>query len=233
MKTLKMLLPIALIVLSFSASAQTADEIVSKYVTAMGGKDKLSSLKSAKMEGIMNVQGNDINIVMTKVHNTGLRMELDVMGSSNYQAMNTKGGVTFFPVRGMQAPAPMEEEQFKAALPQLDLQGALFNYKDKGTKLEYAGTEKVGTNDAYKLTATLSNGSVVNYFVDTKTNMVVKTTSKRKVEGQEMDLETTYSDFKQNADGYWFPYTIVAVQGTTSFDKITTNVTVDSKIFEQ
>jgi hypothetical protein len=52
-------------------------------------------------------------------------------------------------------------------------------------------------------------------------------------EGVEKEFESVFSDYKQNADGYWFPYTMVATQGTTNFNKIETNITVDPKIFEQ
>ncbi len=233
MKTLKVLLPAFLLFLSFSATAQTADEIVDKYVTAMGGKEKLTSLKSVKMEGTMNVQGNDISIAITKLQNIGMRMDMEIMGANNYQLINTKGGISFMPIMGMQAPQPIPEEQYKGAVSQLDLQGTLFNYKDKGTTLEYLGTEKMGDKEVYKLKATLKSGSVVNYFIDTKTNQLAKTSSKRTMQGVESDFETAFSDYKQNADGYWFPYTIVATQGTTSFEKIETNIAVDPKIFEQ
>ncbi len=233
MKTLKVLLPAFLFFLAFSATAQSADEIVDKYVTAMGGKEKLSSLKSVKMEGTMNIQNNDIGITITKVQNTGMRVDMEIMGANNYQIINTKGGITFFPIRGMQVPEPLPDEQYKGAVSQLDLQGALFNYKEKGTTVEYLGTEKLGGNDAYKLKATLKNGSVINYFVDAKTNRLAKASSKRMMQGVESEFETVFSDYKQNADGYWFPYTTVATQGTTSFDKIETNIIVDPKIFEQ
>ena len=40
------------------------------------------------------------------------------------------------------------------------------------------------------------------------------------------------SDYKQNADGYWFPYSVSTIQGTTIYDKISTNVTVDEGVFK-
>jgi len=52
------------------------------------------------------------------------------------------------------------------------------------------------------------------------------------VQGQEMDVETSFADFKQNADGYWFPYTINTMQGAITFEKIETNVPVDEKLFK-
>jgi hypothetical protein len=47
-----------------------------------------------------------------------------------------------------------------------------------------------------------------------------------------MDIVTSYSNYKQNADGYWFSYTSTGMQGTTDFSKIDTNVTVDDSIFK-
>lgn len=38
--------------------AQTADEVVDKYIASLGGKEKLMSLKTVKMEGGVRVCGN-------------------------------------------------------------------------------------------------------------------------------------------------------------------------------
>jgi hypothetical protein len=61
---------------------------------------------------------------------------------------------------------------------------------------------------------------------------LIKTSSKATVQGQEMDMETSFSDYKQNADGYWFAYTTTNMQGTITFDKTESNVKVDEAIFK-
>ena len=38
------------------AQAQTADDVVNKYIDALGGKEKLSSLKSVRLSGSMNIR---------------------------------------------------------------------------------------------------------------------------------------------------------------------------------
>ncbi|MEO7445864.1 MAG: hypothetical protein ABIT96_03735 [Ferruginibacter sp.] len=223
---------IALAILgSFSASAQTADEIVNKYVAAMGGAEKLSSLQSVQMSGTISVQGNDFGIAITRMQNVGMRVDMDIMGSENYQVVNTKSGSQFMPVMGMQAPQPMEDDQYKTSRTQLDLQGLLFNYKSKGVSLETAGTETVNGNAAQKLIATLQDGSKVNFFIDNKTGFVVKTSATRNIGGQQMNLETTLEDYRQTAEGYWFPYKTTNSQGTMNFDKVEANVKVDPAIF--
>jgi hypothetical protein len=52
------------------------------------------------------------------------------------------------------------------------------------------------------------------------------------VNGEEMDVATTYSNYKQNADGYWFAYTTSSIRGETNFDKVDTNIKVDESIFK-
>src|SRR5205085_5814483 len=111
---------------------------------------------------------------MTKSHMVGFRMDIEVMGTSNYQIANKTEGWVFMPVMGMKEPQKMDDAQYKASVNQFDLQGALVNYKDKGTAIESLGKETVDGSEAYKLKLTFSNGETSNYFIDAKTNRLVK-----------------------------------------------------------
>ena len=214
------------------AQAQTVDDIVNKYIAGMGGTEKLVSLKTVKMEGSMSVQGTDLTITNTRSHLIGIRLDIEVMGTSNYQIANTTKGSAFWPIRGMSAPEDMEPEQFKSALNQMDLQGALCNYKDKGTTVELIGKEAVDGADAYNLKITFKNGVVSNYYIDPKLYRLIRSSGKLSVNGQQTDVVTSYSDYKQNADGYWFAYSVATTQGTITYDKISTNIPVGESIFK-
>ena len=161
--------------------AQTADEVIDKYITAMGGKEKLASLKTMKMEGNLNVQGTDIALVITKKQMVGMRVDITVMGTENYQIITPAKGTVFMPVQGMSAPIAMPDDQFNAALPQLDLQGVLVDYKNKGTIVELVSNEKVDGEDCYNVKLTFSSGVVTNYYISANTFYIVKTSGKRKV----------------------------------------------------
>jgi len=76
------------------------------------------------------------------------------------------------------------------------------------------------------------DGKVSYIFVDAKTFFVVKTTSKAAGPEGEMEVESGFADYKQNADGFWFAYSLISATGTIIFDKITTNLAVDNKLFE-
>ncbi len=232
MRSIKFLFLSFLSVIAFSVKAQTVDEIVEKYITAVGGKERLESLTSVKMSGTLSTQGIDIPITITRAHGVGIRVDIEVMGSANYQLCNATEGWVFMPVQGMTEPTKMEEDQYKSFSSQLDVQGALYNYKSKGHTVEFIGKESVDGAEAYKLKLTLKSGKVSHYFIDTKTNYLIKTTSMVSAGGEEREVANSFSNFKQTADGYWFPYTTTNMQGPINFDKIETNVKVEETLFK-
>lgn len=84
-----------------------------------------------------------------------MRMDIEVMGMSNYQVANTTKGASFWPVQGMDAPQDMDPEQYKSVSNQLDLHGALCNYKEKGNAVELLGRGKnIDGAEAHKLKVT-------------------------------------------------------------------------------
>lgn len=230
MKTFKILLASVLAVTSLSVSAQSADEIANKYVNAMGGAEKLASLKTVKMEGNMSTQGIDVALTLTKKHLEGMRLDLEIMGTSNFQMATPTKGWVFMPIMQQTEPQEMDAEQLKSVQSQLDIQGSLYDYKAKGYSLESVGTEKVDGKDAHKLKM-VKGGKEVLYFVDAATGLILKTSMKVSAQGTEMDVETVFGDYRKNAEGYMFAYTNTNAQGVITFDKISANVPVEDKMF--
>lgn len=214
------------------AQTQTVDEVINKHIEALGGKEKLLTLKSVRYTGNIDIQGNDVSIVQTKLNLKGMRMDISVAGTENYQFVTPEKGVVFMPVQGMTEPSPMPEDQVKSGQNQLDVQGPFLNYKEKGNAVELLGTEKLNGEDNYKLKVTFRNGLVTTYFIGAKNYYINKTVTKRKINGEDTDMETTYTNYKQNADGFWFSYSTTNMQGDMIYDKIETNIPVDENIFK-
>ncbi len=236
MKMLKKLLFVGLaFTTSMSVFAQTADEIVAKNIEAMGGEAKLASLTSVKKTGTMSAQGQDFPATMTIEHMKGFRFDFEIMGTSNYQIITPTKGSMFMPIQQMTEPKVSTEEELKEMQGALDIHSTLYNYKAKGTTVELVGDDKVDGTDVYKLKVTQKSGKTSLFLIDKKTNRVIKTISKAKgPDGTEMEVETPYGDYKQNADGYWFAYS-TAMQGgmvSIAFDKIETNIKIDENIFK-
>ena len=227
-----MILGIFILIMVFVqfAQAQTVDEVIEKNVAAMGGKEKLATLNSVRLQGGMNVQGAEVAITQTKLHMTGMRMDISVMGSENYQIATPSTGWVFMPVFGQSAPQTMPADKLKAEQIQLDLHGILVDYKQKEIAVELQGKETVEGVECYKIKATFKNGNITNFYIDTKTDRLYKMVTLNG--GDDADNFVIYSNYKQNADGYWFAYTITNSRGDLNYDKIETNIKVEESLFK-
>ena len=218
--------------------SQTANDVVNKYIAAMGGKEKLATLKTVRMEGSLTVQGTDMAVVITKKHLTGMRIDMSAMGTENYQIITPTKGTVFMPMQGMPIPLGMPDDLFKSYQPELALEGPFVNYMNKGTAVELMGNDTVNGENCYNLKVTYNYGITINYFISTNTSYLVKTRGKVIISGEERETTNTYSNYKQNADGFWFPYRtsnidITLIDITTDYTKIDTNIPVDDSIFNQ
>lgn len=212
--------------------AQTTDEVVDKYVVALGGKEKMLELKTVKMIGALSVQGADVALTINRKHMVGARTDISVMGTENFQLTTPDKSWSYMPVQGQSSPEEVSDEQHKSMVGSLDLQGALVNYKEKGNTVELKGKETVNGTECYKLIINTKNGKTLTYFIDVKTDRLLKAISKSMRNGEEMEIETTFSDYRQTKEGYWFAYAMTTVQGDVSYSSIETNVAIDDSIFK-
>ena len=72
--------------------AQTADEIISKHISAIGGKEKISQIKSLYMEGAVDIMGNEAPMTSYILNGKGYKSEMEFNGQKIVNAMNEKGG---------------------------------------------------------------------------------------------------------------------------------------------
>ena len=238
MKALKHgLLLLTTLVCLASAKAQTADDIVNKNIEAMGGKAKLSQLKSVHMELNQEVMGNEVPASVTIVEGKGFRSEADAMGQKVVQVITTTGGWMINPMMGSTTPQAIPAEQLKQAQDQIYATGALFNYAAKGNTVELQGQEKVGDVNAYKLKVTNKEGSETTYYIDPNTYYIIEVSKTGEMMGKPVTITVTNSDFQKTPEGYVVPRTMKTDLGgqfslTTKVTKVDINPTVDTTIFE-
>lgn len=227
------LIAVIAIVSMQAAKAQTADEVIDKMITAIGGKEKMMALNSVKLDGSLNIQGFDVGIVITILNGKGSRTDITVPGQSDgYRIVTPTKGWNFLPFQGMSSPEEAPEDQVKAGQAALDLQTPLLNYAAKGHKVELLGKDKVDNADCYKLKVTYKNGKVATLYIDATTYYRIKSVSSVNINGTDTEVETTYTDFKKTPEGYVFPYSQTSTTGTIIFSTIEVNKPVDENIFK-
>ena len=233
MKKVQMCLFAVAVMMSIqSVKAQTADEVIDKYVTALGGKEKILSLKSVKKVGSLNVQGMDVGVTITRVQGVGSRNDISVPGmGEGFQVVNPMKGWDFMPFMGQASPEEVSVDKLKSSLSLLDIQGSLVNYKEKGSQVEMSGKEKVENAECYKLKLTDKQGVISTLFIDSKSNYLIKSIITAKSSNGDINTELSFGDFKKTDEGYIFPFSEVMDRGTIIFTSIETNKPVDEKIF--
>jgi outer membrane lipoprotein-sorting protein len=108
---------------------------------------------------------------------------------------------------GTGEPESMPVEQVKMANSQKTLGSILTNAKKDGYKIELVSKEKLDGADVYLLTVTKPSGEDSKVYVSTATNYVVKTQAKVQANGQEIDSEVSFSNYKL-VNGLAFPFTV-------------------------
>ncbi|HEY0679437.1 MAG TPA: hypothetical protein VGD17_14225 [Chitinophagaceae bacterium] len=215
--------------------AQTADEVVSKHIAAIGGKDVISKIKSQVIESDLSVMGSTLTSTTTIVVGKGFKNVANFNGQEIVQSVTPTGGWMINPLQGMTDPQPLPEDQVKAAQSAFDLGGELYDYQGKGSKVELTGKEKVEGVDAFKIKLTNKDGKESTFYIDPATYYVVKRESVNSIQGQDVTAVATFSNFKKTDIGYVMPFTTVTNQGfeiTINVNKVEFNKEIDLKIFE-
>src|SRR5688572_6409440 len=101
MKVLSLFLLTAVISLGFhDIFGQTVDEIINKHIEAIGGKEKVASVKTLYMEGTLDLMGNQAPSITHIVHGKGYKNEVDFNGSKMVTVYTDKAGWTINPMAG-------------------------------------------------------------------------------------------------------------------------------------
>lgn len=228
----KVFLSIALFVAAiFTVNAQTADEVIEKYITEIGGADKWSKVQSIKIEGQIEVQGIQIPFTMQGLQLKGMRVDAEFQGNKIIDITTPTKGWAQNPLSGKATLGPISEDELKQKLDDLDIQDPFVDYKAKGSVIESLGKDEEDGNEYFKIKMTTKNGNEKTYFFDTKTNLIYKIESIVKQQGQEMKSEQKLLDYQTTDYGIKMPFKQDQGQMMMVTKKITINPSIDAAIF--
>ena len=106
------------------------------------------------------------------------------------------------------------------------------DYKLKGHSVELAGKETVDGKELFKINLTYKGGKKATVFLDPTTYHVVKSITTDKVNGQEQEVVTLFSNFEKVDGGIVFAKTIDLPYGRMTVNKVEVNLPVDENIFK-
>src|SRR5712691_1202137 len=232
-----LLMMAGLALIAMPATAQTAEEIVAKYIKTVGGPEKIQAVKTLRRSGKFTGGGGfEAAVLEENKRSNMVRQEFSLQGLTAVNAYDGKTGWKIEPWQGKKEPEPLGEEEMKQILEDSDFDGPLVNYQQKGNKVEFVGMEPVEGTDAFKLKLTLANGDVSYYYMDTDYYVPIKIETKRMIRGAEREYETSLGDYKEVA-GWYLPHSFETnAKGSQDkqkivFDKIEANAQIDEGRF--
>jgi outer membrane lipoprotein-sorting protein len=211
--------------------AQSVDEIIARNIEAKGGAEKLRGVQSMKLTGKLSGRGMEAPFTIWSKRPNLARQETEMQGTHMVRAFDgTKAWMMIGPdaqeIAGPQAQSTRDQAEFDTPL---------LDYKTKGHTVELVGTETVGGTKAYHLKLTTKGGQVQHFFIDAETGVERQTSMTLDQDGQQMNIVTDLSDFR-DVDGIKVPFSVKqTVNGTPIttllVDKVQFNIPIDDALF--
>ena len=220
-----------------AVQAQTADEVIQKYSTAVGGLDAFNAVKTVKMTGNVSVQGMDLPLTIQIVNRKAMRSDVQVMGQMIINSYKDGKGWTVNPLAGANSATEVTGTALYDLQNQSMIASPLMDYKARGNQAELEGQEDVEGIKCYKIKLTRKeDGKASTYFINTSDYLPIKFVESKEMQGQEFDVESYFSDYK-DFNGMKFSMTRTQkVEGQVlqeiKMTDIQFNVDIDDKIFD-
>jgi len=186
----------------------TAQDIIDKYIDALGGKEKLEKIESIETVYEASVQGQKLTLLSVK-NNKASKENVSVMGmnmmSSVYDGTNVK-----ITQQGQNVPVGDDDKKDLAL-------GALITpelaYADMGVALELAGAQVINGKTAYGVKVKMPSGKESTQYFDANTGLKLKQlVSQELPNGQTMTAVTELMSYK-SIDGIMIPEKMSINQG--------------------
>lgn len=230
------LILVSLLVMSNLARSQTLEEVLKKYFAA-AGQEKVLTVNSIKASGKMIQGGIEIPMITMMKRPDFVRVEGTFQGLTFIQTYNGKEGWNLNPFAGSTTPQPFTEDETKAIRYQADMDGMLWNWKEKGYTVSLEGTEDMEGTSCFKVKLVTKDGDSFTYYFDSDSFMMLRTNSKIKVQGNDRELDSYFSNYMQ-VEGMALPGKLdVKMKGqlvqTIITDKAEINIELDNSLFEK
>ncbi|MBC6368947.1 peptidase, M16 family protein [Algoriphagus sp. AK58] len=171
--------------------------IIANYIKAVGGKEKVESIKNASMTGEASFMGQSITIKTVADSENERLLQSTSVGGNVMQQTVLKNGKAQIMAMGQVQEVPDEMTTL------LKTQTFVFpepRYQEMGYALSYEGTEEIEGESTHKIKISAPNGMITFEYYSVASSLKVRTSS-------DATGDVTYSDY-QEVDGVKFPMTL-------------------------
>ena len=220
---------------SFAVQAQNLNKVLDNYYDAVGMK-KLLNTNTIIMKGKIVQMNMELPMTMFRKRPDKMRMEAEIQGNKFVQAYNGKDGWAIMPWTGSTDPQPLTDDQVKLLEQEADIEGDLYNWKEKGFDVTLEGSDEMEGTPVFKIKVVKPSGNDYTYYIDKDNYVVLREDARVKVQGTPIESSTYYSNFK-SVDGMIMPFSIESkmngqVTSQITIDSVEVNQNIDDSMFD-
>jgi hypothetical protein len=236
MKNILKFLSVLILVSGNLVQAQSLDDILKEHFSAIG-QDSLLKVNTQRLKGKIIQGGVEIPIIQLAKRPNKVRVEGTFQALTFVQTFNGKEGWAVNPFAGVTDPQPMPEDALKSMKYQSDMDGMLWNWKDKGYTVTYDGKEDMEGTPCYKIKVVTIEGDTFTYYIDSDSYIMLRTNSKIKIMGNESEADSYYSNY-MHIHGMAVPGKVEnkvhdQLMGTIVIDTLDLNMVLPDSLFEK
>ena len=190
------MLPVCLPVI---AKSQTADEVISKYISFIGGADKWKKIKTITSSGTYNYGGVEFPFQSFSKAPDRYRYIVTFKGKSFEQGYDGKVGWRIDGFKNEKTKTILKDKQARAMANESDVEpeSPFIDYKSKGHQIVADGKDTVNGKLCYKIKLMSRNGDTATYFFDSDNYSLIKKRAVAKnTELNNSMLDIIYSDYR-------------------------------------
>lgn len=155
-----------------SVKADTsAEDIVARYIEAIGGVDAVKAVASKRMTYRVHMFGRE-SYIMERTWTRPNRMQTGSPGGTTYILTEGDRSWRVNPEGRQELPSQVARSLAKQA----DIDGPLIDPAQKGVTLSYAGVVRYDMVDLHQVTATFADGVQWEYFFDASSGLLRRMT---------------------------------------------------------
>jgi zinc protease len=220
-----------------SAALPTVDEVLDRYVKALGGRAVIEKIKSrvskgtfeipslAGVKGTLEIYEKAPNKEVAFLNIPGVGMEAEGYDGNVAWELEPDSGVVH-EKKGLELASAKREAEFYGDL----------KLKELYSSMKLKGVEKVGAREAYLIEAVPAAGSPDLYYFDTETGLLLRKDSVEEGDEGKHTVQEFYDDYR-SVDGVKLPFSLHQVSADTVFNlkltEVKQNVPVDDAKFNK
>ena len=218
-----------------AAALPTTDEILEKYVKALGGKEAIEKTTSRSAKGTFEIEAANISGEVENYQKAPNKyaslFSIPGMGGGG-QVYDGAKGWDSNPMSGIRE---LSGEEL-AVLKRLSDFYRPLNLKKHFPKMEVKGKETVGKSETYVVIATPAEGGPEKLYFDSATGFLVRQDAERETAQGKMASEAYFDDYK-DVGGVKIPHTLKIVSPmfaiTIKMAEFKSNVEIDEAKFNK